>query len=114
MIVVFSGSRSITRHSDNVAMVEAVLLGLHTRTRNWDSTTPFEIAMLDNEEATGAYTSKADARQKGCSIHYHWPNRVDVLDVTSRFIEITNESPAKLFWLVDKILTAAGRPLEDA
>lgn len=65
--------------------------------------------MLDNEAQTGTYTTKAEARQKGCSIHYKFSKQTDVLGGASAFIAITEQAPAKLFWLVDRILMEAGQ-----
>jgi hypothetical protein len=46
-IVVVSGSRSITPTRLNVAIVQALLVGLNDAVRSWDSHTPFEIVHGD-------------------------------------------------------------------
>jgi hypothetical protein len=69
--------------------------------------------ILDNETATGTWTTKAEARQTGCSLHIKYEKRTDVLGGSSMFIEILEGSAAKLFWIMDKILEAAGRPLPE-
>ena len=56
--------------------------------RNMDS-------ILAIDDAIGGYTTKADCRQTGCSIHFKFDNKVDV-NTTMRFFTLIEQCPGML------------------
>ncbi len=57
-------------------------------------------------KAIGSYTTKADARETGCSIHFKFENKVDVMSTTMDFVSQVERAPALLANACRRLITA--------
>lgn len=51
--------------------------------------------ILDIDTAIGGFTTKADLRQTGMSVHFKFDNRVSI-DTTAKFLGIVEQAPGML------------------